>query len=142
MAQTLTELLDLQRSVALSLSTVLHREKHAIASRKPAEMEGIAHDKLGLLNQLRQYDQLLGSHAERQLLSEDNALTEKVTEIKSIIHDCKEENAVNGEALQRAQLSFNKLNNLMQQSRGKNGMTYTAEGQTRNITTLGTNVKA
>jgi flagella synthesis protein FlgN len=142
MAQTLTELLNLQRSVALSLSTVLSREKYAIASRKSADMESIAHDKLGLLNQLRQYDQLLGSHTERELLSEDSALNEKVTEIKSIIHDCKQENEINGEALQRAQLSFNKLNNLMQQSRGKNGMAYTAEGQTRNITTLGTNIKA
>lgn len=142
MAQTLTELLNLQRSVALSLSTVLSREKYAIVSRKSADMESIAHDKLGLLNQLRQYDQLLGSHTERELLSEDSALNEKVTEIKSIIHDCKQENEINGEALQRAQLSFNKLNNLMQQSRGKNGMTYTAEGQTRNITTLGTNIKA
>ncbi len=75
-------------------------------------------------------------------LTNDPELSPLVDQIRSIVHDCQQANAVNGEALQRAQLSFNKLNNLMQQTQGKLGMTYTAEGQTKNVTTLGTNIKA
>lgn len=65
-----------------------------------------------------------------------------MTQIRSIIHDCQQANLVNGEALARAQVSFNKLNNLMQQSHGKIGMTYNATGQTHTVSTLGTNLKA
>lgn len=142
MGQTLIELLEIQKNTALSLSSLLEREKFAIANRKSVEIEQLAQQKLGLLNQLQQTDHLLGTHPERQLLIDDDSLHSRVSEIKSIVHDCQQENVSNGEALQRAQLSYNKLNNLLQQSRGKSGMTYTSEGQAQNITTLGTNVKA
>ncbi|MGF1763621.1 flagella synthesis protein FlgN [Aliivibrio kagoshimensis] len=142
MGLSLSELLEQQKRIVLSFSTLLVRERQAIAERKPQQIEQVAQEKLELLNQIQQQDNLLGSHPDRQLLLDDEVLNQQVKEVQSMMHDCQQENLTNGEALQRAQLSNNKLNNMLQQSRGKSGMTYTSSGQTKNITSLGTNIKA
>jgi flagella synthesis protein FlgN len=138
----LSSLVEFQLKSATDLSLLLEKEKAAIASRVAKEIEQLAKEKLTLINQLQQTDQRISQHPDVAILTNDPELSPLVDQIRSIIHDCQQTNAVNGEALQRAQLSFNKLNNLMQQTQGKLGMTYTAEGQTKNVTTLGTNIKA
>ncbi len=138
----LADLIDFQIKNARSLSELLEKEKVAIVKRVSKEIEQLAKDKLTLLEQLQQTDQRIATHPDISLLTEDELLKEKVSLIRSIMHDCRQVNEINGEALQRAKLSFNKLNNMMQASRGKMGMTYDAGGKTKNITTLGTNIKA
>jgi flagella synthesis protein FlgN len=138
----LTDLIDFQIENARSLSELLSNEKVAITKRISKDIEQLAKDKLTLLNQLQQTDQRIAAHPDVNLLSEEGPLKEKIALIQSIMHDCQQANDVNGQALQRAQLSFNKLNNMMQESRGKIGMTYNAGGQTKTFTTLGTNIKA
>lgn len=139
---TLTDLVNYQLKNAQDLSELLDLEKVAITSRVSVDIERIAKEKVTLISQLRQTDQRIASHTNVAELKENPALTEMVSLIQSIIHDCQQANNANGEALQRAQLSFNKLNNLMQQSQGKVGMTYNAGGQTNSVSTLGTNIKA
>lgn len=138
----IVDLVNYQFENAQALSLLLEKEKFAITSRHAADIEKLAKEKLKLIQQLQQTDQRIGSHMDLDLLTTDTALKEKVDLIRSIVLDCQQANEVNGEALQRAQLSYNKLNNLMQQSRGKIGMTYTAGGQTSTVKTLGTNIKA
>lgn len=138
----LVDLINYQLENAHSLSSILEKEKIAITSRHASDIEELAKEKLQLITQLRQTDERIGSHTDVKQLTNDESLKEKVDRIRSIIHDCQQANEVNGEALQRAQLSYNKLNNLMQQSRGKIGMTYTSGGQTSTVSTLGTNIKA
>jgi flagella synthesis protein FlgN len=138
----LIDLIDYQLENAHSLSALLEQEKLAITARISTEIETLAKDKLDLISRLRQTDDRIASHTDVQQLIDDECLAEKVALIRSIVHDCQQTNEVNGEALQRAHLSYHKLNNLMQQSRGKIGMTYTAGGQTNTISTLGTNIKA
>ncbi|MGF1845175.1 flagellar export chaperone FlgN [Vibrio clamense] len=139
---TLTDLVNYQLKNAQDLSERLDLEKIAITSRVSVDIERIAKEKVTLISQLRQTDQRIASHTNVAELKEDPELAEMVSLIQSIIHDCQQANSANGEALQRAQLSFNKLNNLMQQSQGKVGMTYNAGGQTNSVSTLGTNIKA
>ncbi len=136
------DLISYQLENAQALSSLLEKEQQAITSRAAADIEKLATEKLHLITQLQQTDERIASHTDVEQLKSDDSLAEQVNLIRSIIHDCKQANEVNGEALQRAQLSYNKLNNLMQQSRGKMGMTYTAGGQTSTVSTLGTNVKA
>ncbi|WP_394252516.1 flagella synthesis protein FlgN [Vibrio profundi] len=138
----LADLVNFQLQSAQSLAELLESEKHAITSRNSTEIEKIAKDKMGLVSQLNQTDQRIASHSNVAELSENPELKALVSQIQSIIHDCQQANLVNGEALNRAQLSFNKLNNMMQQSHGKIGMTYNAGGQTHTVSTLGTNIKA
>ncbi|MEX0333542.1 flagella synthesis protein FlgN [Vibrio tubiashii] len=135
-------LIEFQLKNAQELTEVLEQERAAIANRVSKDIEAIAKKKIVLIEQLQSTDERLRRHPEVDNLSSDPELSPLVEQIRALVSDCQQANEVNGQALQRAQLSFNKLNNLMQQSQGKLGMTYTAEGQTKNVTTLGTNIKA
>ncbi|MBF8999427.1 MULTISPECIES: flagella synthesis protein FlgN [Vibrio] len=138
----LQDLVEFQLQNANDLAELLEKEKIAITSRVSAHIEALAKQKVTLVSQLQQTDQRIATHPHVLSLTEDEYLNNLVEKIRTIVADCQEANLVNGEALNRAQLSFNKLNNLMQQSLGKNGMTYNATGQTRGVSTLGTNIKA
>jgi flagella synthesis protein FlgN len=135
-------LVEFQLKNAEELSQLLGKEKVAITNRISKDIERIAKQKITLIEQLRSTDERIAKHPDVENLSTNPELSPLVEKIRETITECQQANAINGEALQRAQLSFNKLNNLMQQSQGKLGMTYTAEGQTRNVSTLGTNIKA
>lgn len=135
-------LIEFQYKSALELSDVLAQEKQAIANRVSKDIELIAKQKVTLIEQLQTTDERVRRHPDVDSLTTDPELSPLVNKIRELISVCQQENDINGQALQRAQLSFNKLNNMMQQSQGKLGMTYTAEGQTKNVTTLGTNIKA
>ncbi len=135
-------LVEFQLKNAQELSEVLVSEKHAITNRLSKDIEQIAKQKIALIEQLQTTDERIRRHPEVSTLNTDPELSPLVDQIRAIITQCQQANDINGQALQRAQLSFNKLNNLMKQSQGKLGMTYTSEGQTKNITTLGTNIKA
>lgn len=135
-------LVEFQLKNAEELSQLLGKEKVAITNRTSKDIERIAKQKITLIEQLRSTDERIAKHPDVESLSTNPELSPLVEKIRQTITECQQANAINGEALQRAQLSFNKLNNLMQQSQGKLGMTYTAEGQTRNVSTLGTNIKA
>ncbi len=138
----LVDLVNFQFENAKALSIVLEKESKIIASRVSADIEKIAKEKMTLIGRLQQTDQRIASHPHVNQLTEDTYLRETVTSIQSIILDCQQINQINGEALTRAQSSFNKLNNMLQHSHGKIGMTYNAGGKTHTISTLGTNIKA
>ncbi|KLN64340.1 MULTISPECIES: flagella synthesis protein FlgN [Vibrio] len=135
-------LIEFQLKNAQELTEVLEQERLAIANRVSKDIEAIAQHKITLIEQLQNTDERVRRHPDVESLTSDPELSPLVEQVSSLISECQQANEVNGQALQRAQLSFNKLNNLMQQSQGKLGMTYTAEGQTKNVTTLGTNIKA
>ncbi|GAA5647355.1 MULTISPECIES: flagella synthesis protein FlgN [Vibrio] len=135
-------LVEFQLQSATALSSLLEKEKVAIANRVSKDIEQLAKQKIELIAQLQQTDERIGRHPDVDTLKTDPELSPIVQQIRAIIHDCQQANQINGDALQRAQLSFNKLNNLMQQSHGKIGMTYNAGGQTHTVSTLGTNIKA
>ncbi|EOB3569508.1 molecular chaperone [Vibrio vulnificus] len=138
----LVDLVNFQFENAKALSIVLEKESKIIASRVSVDIEKIAKEKMTLIGCLQQTDQRIASHPHVNQLTEDAYLRETVASIQSIILDCQQINQINGEALTRAQSSFNKLNNMLQHSHGKIGMTYNAGGKTHTISTLGTNIKA
>ncbi|HHF3144449.1 TPA: flagella synthesis protein FlgN [Vibrio diabolicus] len=138
----LVDLVNFQLENAKALSAVLRQETQAITARVSTEIESIAKQKMTLIDQLRTTDQRIASHPHVNQLTEDEYLSQVVAQIQSIVLDCQQVNKVNGESLSRAQLSFNKLNNMLQRTHGKVGMTYNAGGKTHTISTLGTNIKA
>ncbi|MDV6254394.1 flagella synthesis protein FlgN [Vibrio sp. EA2] len=138
----LVDLVNFQLENAKALSVVLRQETQAIAARVSADIETIAKQKMTLIDQLKTTDQRIASHPHVNQLTEDEHLSQVVNQIQSLVIDCQQVNLMNGESLNRAQLSFTKLNNMLQRTHGKNGMTYNAGGQTHTISTLGTNIKA
>lgn len=138
----LSGLIEFQLKNAQDLIEILGEEKVAIARRSSQHIEQCAKQKVSLIDQLQTTDERIRRHPDVETLSTDPELSPLVGKIQSLVSECQQANDINGQALLRAQLSFNKLNNLMKQSQGKLGMTYTAEGQTKNVSTLGTNIKA
>ncbi|MGF1894308.1 flagellar export chaperone FlgN [Vibrio campbellii] len=138
----LVDLVTFQLENAKALSGVLRQETQAISARVSTEIEKLAKEKMTLIGQLRTTDQRIASHPHVNRLTEDESLSQVVAQIQSIILDCQQVNQMNGESLNRAQSSFNKLNNMLQRTHGKVGMTYNAGGKTHTISTLGTNIKA
>ncbi|MDR9828490.1 flagellar export chaperone FlgN [Vibrio sp. FNV 38] len=135
-------LVEFQLKSAQDLNALLIEERKAIASRTTAEIERLAKAKLILIAQLQTTDQRISQHPDIAELKQDGNLSSLVNQINQVMLVCQQENTLNGEALNRAQLSYNRLNNLMQQSQGKIGMTYNAEGHTHTLSTLGTSLKA
>ena len=142
MKHTIEQLLELQHTALVSLAELLNQEKTAIAHRRALEIEQFAKEKLTLINSIQQHDYLLANHPQRQQLQDDQLLSQHVNEIQQLVTLCKQRNDINGEVLQRAQLSFHKLNNLFQQSRGCHQMAYNCDGKAQNVRSLGTNLKA
>ena len=135
-------LVEFQLQNANELLSLLAQEQVAITQRISKQIEALALQKSTLITQLQTTDERIGRHPDVESLTTDPELKSLVEQIRTLILECQQRNELNGEALQRAQLSFHKLNNLMKQSQGKVGMTYTAKGQTNNVSTLGTNLKA
>ncbi|MFZ8768516.1 flagellar export chaperone FlgN [Vibrio harveyi] len=138
----LVDLVNFQLENAKALSGVLRQETQAISARVSTEIEKLAKEKMTLIGQLRTTDQRIASHPHVNQLTEDENLSQVAAQIQSIVLDCQQVNQMNGESLNRAQSSFNKLNNMLQRTHGKVGMTYNSGGKTHTISTLGTNIKA
>ena len=138
----LVDLVSFQLDNAKALSNILHQETQAISTRVSTEIERLAKEKMVLIEQLRTTDQRIAAHPHLPQLSEDEQLKHTVATIQSLVVECQQLNDMNGDLLNRAQSSFNKLNNMLQRTHGKTGMTYNAGGKTHTISTLGTNIKA
>ncbi|KEY90977.1 flagellar biosynthesis protein [Candidatus Photodesmus blepharus] len=140
--ETLFSLLEFQLKNADKLSDLLTKEKLAVAYRISNDIEQLAKEKITLINQLKKTDNRIGAHPDILTLTEDKYLKGIVERIRTIIHDCKQANLINGEALNRTKLSFNRLNSLIQQEQSNTGITYNSIGQKNSRPTLGTNIKA
>ncbi|AJR09589.1 molecular chaperone [Photobacterium gaetbulicola] len=142
MSTSIEQLLEQQQVNLTSLTALLAHEQQAIVARQSELILECAQKKSALIDNIKLVDHQLAVHPEQARLAEGGDLAAKVASLREMADDCKSTNDVNGEALMRAQLSFHKLNNLLQQSRGKHQMTYTSEGMTQNTRTLGTDLKA
>lgn len=139
---TIASIVNEQLTIVQSLEIVLKKEKIAIQHRNNNDITLLAEKKLSLVNQLQTNDKILAEHPEKNQLKTNSKLVSVVDDIKTILKRCQHENEVNGLALNYAQQSNTKLRNLFTQSRGKLSMTYGSDGQTKNVNTLGTNIKA
>ncbi|MGX9417157.1 flagella synthesis protein FlgN [Vibrio sp. RC27] len=138
----LQELLEFQLKNAQSLLALFEQEKDAITQRISSDIEQLAKQKMVMVTTISDTDKRIEAHPDVTSLTEDEANVQLVEQIQTVIRECHIANDVNGQALERAHISFNKLNNILNQSQNKMGMTYSADGQTKSISTLGTNIKA
>ncbi|MGR5064421.1 flagella synthesis protein FlgN [Photobacterium sp. DNB22_13_2] len=142
MSTSIEQLLEQQQKNLTSLTALLEQEQKAIVERQSDQILECAQKKMALIDNIKLVDHQLSVHPDKARLMVGGDLASIVESLKSQTNGCQSTNEVNGEALMRAQLSFHKLNNLLQQSRGKHQMTYNSEGVTQNTRTLGTDLKA
>lgn len=139
----LKDLLEFQLKTSQSLLDLFEQEKIAITQRVSTEIEQIAKQKMALITTLGDTDKRIEAHPHVTSLTEDDVCKLLMDKIQDVIKECQTANEINGQALERANISFNKLNNILNQSQNRRmGTTYSADGQTKPISTLGTNIKA
>ncbi|QUJ66723.1 flagellar protein FlgN [Photobacterium sp. GJ3] len=141
MSPTIEQLLAQQHATLEVLLRLLTHERDAIVKRQPGDITRLANDKKDLVDKIQLQDQQIARHTQSSRLTESPELAEQVQTIQALVSECQHQNELNGAALQRAQLSFHKLNNLFQQSMGHH-QTYNKEGVAQNLRSLGTNLKA
>lgn len=139
---TIQQLVAEQQNNLHSLLDVLKQEQQAIAGRNSQLIGDYAKAKSTLIDKIKLTDYQLSSHTDSTSLSSDEVLINQVNTMRMTLNECNTLNEINGEGLIRAQRTFHKLNNMLQQSRGKQQMTYNSEGQAINTNTLGTDLIA
>lgn len=141
MSPTIEQLLAQQHATLEALLRLLEQERASIVNREAGDITRHASDKKSLVDKIQLQDQQIARHSQSSQLKENPELTRQVEAIQTLVDECRSQNEINGAALQRAQLSFHKLNNLFQQSLGHH-QTYNKEGVAQNLRSLGTNLKA
>ncbi|MDA9557184.1 flagellar export chaperone FlgN [Vibrio sp.] len=138
----LNSLLSFQQDNAIKLLSLLNEEKEAITLRVAKDIEHLAQEKGNLIDTITATDKRISQHPDIEQAPDVPELQQLINTIQEHIQECQIMNQINGDALLRAQVSFSKLKNLMQQSQSKIGMTYSAKGHTQSVATLGTNITA
>lgn len=142
MTSSLQSLLEQQQDNLASLLTLLNDEQRAIVNRQSEDITSLARQKIALLDKIKLVDHQVANHVDTAEITSNETLRAQVKSIRENLAECHIINNLNGDALLRAQRSFHMLNNLIQQSRGKNQMTYNSEGIAQNVRSFGTNLKA
>lgn len=140
MTESFDVLIQQQADDIASLQELLEKETSVIASRKAAEIEACAKQKLALVQAIHLRDAKLARCPELKSPSEDTLAV--INPLKESLAQCQQLNEANGQILQRAHLSMHKLRNLFQEAAGKSELTYDSDGQASGRKTLGTNIKA
>ncbi|GAB6259860.1 flagellar protein FlgN [Photobacterium sp. CCB-ST2H9] len=141
MSPNIEQLLAQQHATLEALLRLLEQEREAIVKRQSGDITRFARDKKELVDKIQLQDQQIARHSQSSQLKENPDFVSQVDTIQHLLSECMHHNELNGAALQRAQLSFHKLNNLFQQSLGHH-QTYNKEGIAQNLRSIGTNLKA
>ncbi|MCC4832678.1 flagellar protein FlgN [Shewanella sp. 10N.7] len=138
----LLQLLSFQHGTLSSLKKLVSAEKQALTDQDADTLLALAREKVTCLNNLQQNDQKLANHPEKELLSTDTVLIQKVEEAKVILEECKDINNQNASLIELNIASLNRFSQAMQMSRNATSLTYNDKGRTSTISSLGSNLKA
>lgn len=138
MTLSINDLLEQQQQTLLALDPLIEQELQALIAHDAEQIQALSEQKNQLLQTLQQGDQAIAAHPERsQLLADDPRLVA----IRQGLSSCQTRNALLGEVMKEARISLSRLESQLMAIRGKEMMTYDAEGRTRNTSTLGNNVR-
>jgi flagella synthesis protein FlgN len=136
--QKVTQLLSLQKSELDKLHDLLANELAILKARDLAELEKQAQEKELLLKNINQLDQAISQQSDLKSLQENSLFSEQVTEIITLLGDCKKQNEINGQIINNSQIAINRFKGMLQQSIANNSMTYDNKGKTNiNLNSIG-----
>jgi len=136
--QKVTQLLSLQKSELDKLHDLLANELAILKARDLAELEKQAQEKELLLKNINQLDQAISQQSDLKSLQDNNLFSEQVTEIITLLGDCKKQNEINGQIINNSQIAINRFKGMLQQSIANNSMTYDNKGKTNiNLNSIG-----
>jgi len=136
--EKITQLLNLQKSELGKLHDLLANELIILTARDLTELEKKAQEKELLLKNINQLDQAINQQSDLKSLKENNFFSEEVTEIITLLENCKKQNEINGQIINNSQIAINRFKGMLQQSIANNSMTYDNKGKTNiNLNSIG-----
>jgi len=137
----LLALLDRQQEQLTLLLSLLTTELTAISQRNVSALEQCVLDKQALLDAISNLDQEISVHPDLALQKQTVAFIDKVDAIDVILGQCKIQNEINQQSLEKSQLVLERFKAEILGQRGKSGLTYTAKGKPA-IDAIGKGIKA
>lgn len=130
MTDTVTLLLNHQEAELAKLHSLLCNELEILKNRELSALEQASAEKEAILNKVNQLDQEISQSTSLELLQQDNNHSEQVSRIINLLHDCKQQNEVNGQIINNSQIAINRFKGMLQKSISNNTMTYDNKGKT------------
>lgn len=130
----ITEVLEQMSQALEQLQQCQQQELTAVVNRQHQSVAELTEIKASLLNQLHEFDSLLAEHPERQQLSTDEVLSERVAQLRSTLVEVKHQSDINERVVNRTLTNINQLKNeIVQQASQARGdaLTYNAKGKIR-----------
>lgn len=138
---TITPLLNNQEAELTKLHSLLCNELEILKNRELGILEQASAEKEAILNKVNQLDKEISHYTSLDALQEDKTYNEQVSRIINLLHDCKQQNEVNGQIINNSQIAINRFKNMLQKSISNNTMTYDNKGKT-SISNSSVGVKA
>jgi len=136
--EKVTQLLNLQKTELEKLHDLLANELAILKARDLKELEKEAQKKERLLTNINQLDQAISQQSDIKSLQENSLFCEQVTEIITLLTNCKKQNEINGQIINNSQIAINRFKGMLQQSIANNSMTYDNKGKTNiNLNSIG-----
>ncbi|PCH94746.1 MAG: hypothetical protein COB83_10595 [Gammaproteobacteria bacterium] len=134
-------LLNNQENELIKLHSLLVSELEILKSRELAVLEKASAEKEAILIKVNQLDKEISHYASLDALQQDEIHREQVARIINLLHDCKQQNEVNGQIINNSQIAINRFKNMLQKSISNNTMTYDSKGKT-SISNISIGIKA
>ena len=127
---TITPLLNNQEAELTKLYSLLSNELEILKKRELSILEQAATEKEAVLTKINLLDKEISHYVSLDALLEDDSHKEQVSRIINLLHDCKQQNEVNGQIINNSQIAINRFKNMLQKSISNNTMTYDNKGKT------------
>jgi len=135
----IAKLVDQQHAHLAVLKQIILKEKGALVDQNADLLLSLAEQKL---QALKANDDLLASHSDKALLTEQVELSDKMAVVKEALAECKDLNAQNASLIEMNLASLNRFAQALQASRNATTLTYNDKGKTSTISSLGNDLKA
>jgi flagella synthesis protein FlgN len=129
-SNTIISLLNNQEAELTKLHALLCNELNILKNRELSILEQASAEKEAILNKVNQLDQEISHHTSLKVLQQDENYSEQVSRITTLLHDCKQQNEINGQIINNSQIAINRFKNMLQKSISNNTMTYDSKGKT------------
>lgn len=129
-ADKISSLLTRQEMELTNLNGLLCNELEILKNRDLSVLEQASADKEALLTKINLLDKEISHYTSLEQLKEEPTHSEQVTRIISLLHECKQQNEVNGQIINNSQIAINRFKNMLQKSISNNTMTYDSKGKT------------
>jgi len=127
---TVTLLLNNQEAELTNLHSLLCNELEILKNRELSVLDQASAEKEAVLTKINQIDQEISKNTSLEILQQDANHSEQVSRIINLLHDCKQQNEVNGQIINNSQIAINRFKGMLQKSISNNTMTYDNKGKT------------